>query len=156
MASRSKDTNRTNYLCYYRYLKPSYTNFVFRSFTTCPFGTEMLIGRANETNFVNSKFRCKAAVPLSAPFTSVCSKLLGLFYGGLSVLSINHLTSIFSRLYCKSQELKKRKTLNTKKTTETASLVLFAWGKIQHSRASLSTKEKQTYRYTTQRLAFTS
>lgn len=126
MASRSKDTNRTNYLCYYRYLKPSYTNFVFRSFTTRPFGTEMLIGRANETNFVNSKFRCKAAVPLSAPFTSVCSKLLGLFYGGLSVLSTNHLTSIFSRLYCKSQELKKRKTLNTKKTTETASLVFFA------------------------------
>lgn len=72
------------------------------------FGTEMLIGRANETNFVNSKFSCKDAVALSAPFTSVCSKLLGLFYGGLSVLSTNHLTSIFSRLYCKSQELKKR------------------------------------------------
>lgn len=91
-----------------------------------PFGTVMLIGRANETNFVNSKFSCKDAVALSAPFTSVCSKLLGLFYGGLSVLSTNHLTSIFSRLYCKLQELKKRKTLNTKKTTETASLVLFA------------------------------
>lgn len=86
----------------------------------------MLIGRANETNFVNSKFSCKDAVVLSAPFTSVCSKLLGLFYGGLSVLSTNHLTSIFSCLYCKSQELKKRKTLNTKKTTEIASLVLFA------------------------------
>lgn len=71
-----------------------------------PFGTEMLIGRANETNFVNSKFSCKDAVALSAPFTSVCSKFLGLFYGGLSVLSTNHLTNIFSRLYCKLQELK--------------------------------------------------
>lgn len=74
-----------------------------------PFGTEMLIGRANETNFVNSKFSCKDAVVLSAPFTSVCSKLLGLFYGGLSVLSTHHLTSMFSRLYCKSQELKNEK-----------------------------------------------
>ena len=91
-----------------------------------PFGTQMLIGRANETNFVNSKFSCKDTVAVSAPFTSVFSKLLGLFYGGLSVLSTNHLTSIFSRLYCKLQELKKRKTLNTKKTTETASFVPFA------------------------------
>lgn len=69
----------------------------------------MLIGRANETNFVNSKFSCKDTVALSAPFTSVWSKLLGLFYGGLSVLSTNHLTSIFSRLYCKLQELKNEK-----------------------------------------------